>query len=598
MSDPTEAQDNVLEASQHSDSNSDSNSSSSDSSSDSSSSDEESSPGSPLPPVKHDQEEAGVNMDMSQDLDLSQDNNISDGWGLDDIQQFLANTIPQSGPVDPVFVDHQDSQHATNMDSLVFDPGMSEANTLHEMNEPRLESVCNSTINSAENSVIMDNDLEEDDLNDALGEVDDNPDQHSTSSHNKQGTSPKKNKKKRKQQSSIHDDSDSEQDFTVIAKMPPKKSKVETSDVNMTHSESPPLPNEDFNSSQHAIVKDNPPPPPPLEESPSKRSKKLSLKDYKAKKEAERLRASTDSESLSSKETSPSPAREQSKSQVDTEQSNIDEDSTSADLHNFDILDELDDADSENDEDSDSLAEDEIDQLLEANVKHPGRVALPDIEPESKLKKLVLEERGQNMFEVLPQGWVSVTHNSGIPLYLHRESRVVTVSKPYDLGNGSVRKHNIPISAIPCYAYKYYDMSHKQPPQADPPTVVPTAAPASCPYSSSTSFRENASPDSTTPVLESASEASSNPSMPSSSAPESNATESVPSEPPAYGSDKNQFPKAQIATIEESMKQSELTPAEVTKYCKKVFVFKELEIAKFRTWKERRAYLKQSHKKK
>ena len=57
MSDQAEAQDNVLESSQQSDSNSDSNSSSSDSSSDSSSSDEESSPGSPLPPVANDDDE-------------------------------------------------------------------------------------------------------------------------------------------------------------------------------------------------------------------------------------------------------------------------------------------------------------------------------------------------------------------------------------------------------------------------------------------------------------------------------------------------------------------------------------------------------------
>merc|ERR1712110_594285 len=56
------------------------------------------------------------------DLDIARDTNI-ESWGLDDIQQFLNNSDPASGsgPVDPVFVDHEDSQHATQMDSLVFD---------------------------------------------------------------------------------------------------------------------------------------------------------------------------------------------------------------------------------------------------------------------------------------------------------------------------------------------------------------------------------------------------------------------------------------------------------------------------------------------
>merc|ERR1719186_584652 len=131
-------------------------------------------------------------------------------------------------------------------------------------------------------------------------------------------------------------------------------------------------------------------------------------------------------------------------------------------LRGFDVLDEIDDIDTDNEvskdsgEESDSLAEDEVDQMLEEDVPKPSGEDKEEIEPQEKLKKLVLEERGQNGFEVLPLGWVSVTHNSGIPLYLHRDTRVVSTSRPYDPGNGSVRKHNIPISAIPCYSYKYY----------------------------------------------------------------------------------------------------------------------------------------------
>lgn len=57
---------------------------------------------------------------------------------------------------------------------------------------------------------------------------------------------------------------------------------------------------------------------------------------------------------------------------------------------------------------------------------------------EEKLK-VVLEERGKNHFEVLPAGWVDISHNSGIPVYLHKATRVCCVSRPYFLGPGSVR---------------------------------------------------------------------------------------------------------------------------------------------------------------
>ena len=93
-------------------------------------------------------------------------------------------------------------------------------------------------------------------------------------------------------------------------------------------------------------------------------------------------------------------------------------------LGDFDVLDELEENDNdtskESGDESDSLAEDEVDQMLEEKVPNAADEATEDIEPHEKLKKLVLEERGGNLFDVLPLGWVAVTHNSGIPLYLHR----------------------------------------------------------------------------------------------------------------------------------------------------------------------------------
>lgn len=54
--------------------------------------------------------------------------------------------------------------------------------------------------------------------------------------------------------------------------------------------------------------------------------------------------------------------------------------------------------------------------------------------PYEERDKTVLIEKGQNHFDVLPEGWIQVTHNSGMPLYLHKTTRVCTLSKPYFLG--------------------------------------------------------------------------------------------------------------------------------------------------------------------
>ena len=51
----------------------------------------------------------------------------------------------------------------------------------------------------------------------------------------------------------------------------------------------------------------------------------------------------------------------------------------------------------------------------------------------------VIIEKGKNHFEVLPENWVQVTHNSGMPIYLHKPTRVCTLAKPYFLGPGSAR---------------------------------------------------------------------------------------------------------------------------------------------------------------
>lgn len=56
---------------------------------------------------------------------------------------------------------------------------------------------------------------------------------------------------------------------------------------------------------------------------------------------------------------------------------------------------------------------------------------------------LCFKGRGRPPTEPLPDGWIMTFHNSGIPVYLHRESRVVTWSRPYFLGTGSIRVRTV-----------------------------------------------------------------------------------------------------------------------------------------------------------
>lgn len=55
----------------------------------------------------------------------------------------------------------------------------------------------------------------------------------------------------------------------------------------------------------------------------------------------------------------------------------------------------------------------------------------------------IISEKGVNQFEILPVDWMMVRHYSGMPIYMHRPTRVCTLSKPYFLGKGNTRVRNI-----------------------------------------------------------------------------------------------------------------------------------------------------------
>ncbi|KAJ0172883.1 hypothetical protein K1T71_011059 [Dendrolimus kikuchii] len=130
-------------------------------------------------------------------------------------------------------------------------------------------------------------------------------------------------------------------------------------------------------------------------------------------------------------------------------------------LKEFKVLDETGSNDEDShDDDSDSsegkpIDDEEIEKMLEENLPDDFKGApKPKERPYVTVSKTVLEEKGGNHFEMLPLDWMMIQHYSGMPLYMHRTTRVCTLSKPYFLGKGNARRHDIPLSAIPCLAYK------------------------------------------------------------------------------------------------------------------------------------------------
>ncbi|PIO67647.1 hypothetical protein TELCIR_10594 [Teladorsagia circumcincta] len=110
-----------------------------------------------------------------------------------------------------------------------------------------------------------------------------------------------------------------------------------------------------------------------------------------------------------------------------------------------------DDDDDEEDEYCDDLYDDSLDvhDILEEAVDKIKKEA-EDSEPTPVIWKYVPERLEHDHFMNLPEGWARITHNSGMPVYLHRKSRVISLAKPYFIGTQGVRDHRIPVTGVPC----------------------------------------------------------------------------------------------------------------------------------------------------
>ncbi|XP_011304716.1 microprocessor complex subunit DGCR8 [Fopius arisanus] len=212
------------------------------------------------------------------------------------------------------------------------------------------------------------------------------------------------------------------------------------------------------------------------------------------------------------------------------------------DLRQFDVLDDLErnseqdgsDYDTDSNESMDSdVPDEEIEAMLEEGLPEEfkgKKKRKNDCRPYEEKEKLVLDEIGHNHFDVLPEGWVQVTHNSGMPLYLHKQSRVCTLAKPYFLGPGSVRKHEVPVSAVPCLQYKRALQDEEE---------------------------ERRREKEREPTAEACT-----------------------------------LPSAKIETIQENLAAHSLDSEQLRNYCQNIFRFKAIKVMRFQSWSARRKFTK------
>ncbi|XP_069788673.1 microprocessor complex subunit DGCR8 isoform X1 [Narcine bancroftii] len=253
--------------------------------------------------------------------------------------------------------------------------------------------------------------------------------------------------------------------------------------------------------------------------------------------------------------------------------------------------------------------ENDVDALLEAVLPPPKKRKRAEedvtgdsdhqtdeetsVQPLMTKIKTVLKNRGRPPTEPLPDGWIMTFHNSGIPVYLHRETRVVTWSRPYFLGTGSIRKHDPPQSSIPCLHYlKMRDQEREQNMAASNGEVTKMTmnGDVSPEKVENASGEVNEEPDYTAieqnPVTNSQS-------LSSSGALNSKSLE----EREALGGIIAAGALGQVKAKVEVCKEESIAIDEFKKYLEKRFDFEQVTVKKFRTWAERRQFNREMKRK-
>ncbi|XP_071390399.1 microprocessor complex subunit DGCR8 [Centroberyx affinis] len=243
----------------------------------------------------------------------------------------------------------------------------------------------------------------------------------------------------------------------------------------------------------------------------------------------------------------------------------------------------------------------DVDALLEEGMPVPKKMRMAEdkyggdsdhqsdgeggVQPMMTKIKTVLKSRGRPPTEPLPDGWIMTFHNSGIPVYLHRETRVVTWSRPYFLGTGSIRKHDPPTSSIPCLHYKKMKDQEERELNGE---VTPNAEVSPVKPGEEADGVERADePDSTAQEQEDGPASSSlaegvpdgegvpNPSLQSKE---------------SQACDIAQGALGQVKAKVEVCKDESIDLEEFRSYLEKCFDFEQVTVKKFRTWAERRQF--------
>ncbi|XP_022666907.1 microprocessor complex subunit DGCR8-like [Varroa jacobsoni] len=214
----------------------------------------------------------------------------------------------------------------------------------------------------------------------------------------------------------------------------------------------------------------------------------------------------------------------------------------------------------DSDSDGDELDSD-VDKMLDASLEERRKA-----EQVVLVNKTVCKRYTKDIFDVLPEDWVVVTHNCGLPVYLHRKTRVCTWARPYFLGTGSARKHEVPQSAIPCLHYR---RTKEKVLKGPPPAKKRRISQDECPSEQQKASGEDI-PVSSTSVPDPAN-ASSN-SQPASS----------------EGARQQLMNKVEIESAKEC--QRSLSVQALKDYARNVFDLEDIVVRKFKSWTARREF--------
>lgn len=162
---------------------------------------------------------------------------------------------------------------------------------------------------------------------------------------------------------------------------------------------------------------------------------------------------------------------------------------------------------------------------------------------------------------------------------MHKTSRVCSVSRPYFLGPGSLRKHQIPVSAIPCLNYRRALLDEKklkeavlqnEASDAGAETKNDSDQPTQCPYLNGKKEGEVATDENSSATTTETSNKANDSSQIDDKAPPAK-------KPRTLGA----FSNAKIETVKENLKEQSLTVPQIIDYCKTLFIFKNIRVMRF-----------------